>query len=48
MTVDLEGKFSRGMKEAMTRKDLYVFKVRAVEGRQNEGIGGGRGTLNMG
>ena len=25
------------MKEAMTRKEGYVFKVRAVEGRKNEG-----------
>ena len=39
MPVNLEEDLSRGMKEAMTRKDEYVFKIRAVEGRKNEGTG---------
>ena len=40
VTVDGEGELPKRMKEAMTRKDGYVFKVQAVEGRKNEGTGG--------
>ena len=39
MTVNLEGELPTRMKEALTRKDGYVFKVRAMEGRNKEGTG---------
>ena len=41
MTVDLEGELLKRLKEAMTRKEGYMCKVRAVEGRKNDGMGGG-------
>ena len=40
MTVDLEEESPTRMKEAMTRKEGYVFKVRVVGGRKKEGTGG--------
>ena len=40
MTVDLEGERPTRMKEAMTMKEGYVFKVRALEGREKESTGG--------
>ena len=40
MTVDLEAELPTRMKEAMTRTEGYVFKVRAGEKRKEEGTGG--------
>ena len=40
LTVDLEAELPTTMKEAMTRKEGYVFKVRVVGGRKKEGTGG--------
>ena len=40
MAVDLKGELPKRMKDAMIRKDGYVFKVRAVGQRKNEGTEG--------
>ena len=39
-TVDLGGELPKNMKEAMTRKEGCVFKVRVVGERKKEGTGG--------